>query len=147
MIWKLAYKAFLTIKPGGAKRQSPQKCLSMFMFVNYRNSTIFESFFYKNLPHIFAYSIFLLLPLHPLYHIGTTVERRSSDCQATVKAYVTPLLPRKKAQIYVQYYIIYLYIIYFLNPFFMSRPTPPFVLGNTIPSYTNTNNRIRLNNK
>ena len=39
MIWKLAYKAFLAIKPGGAKRKSPQKCLSMFMFVNYRNST------------------------------------------------------------------------------------------------------------
>ncbi len=41
MIWKLAYKAFLAIKPGGAKRQSPQKCLSMFMFVIYRNSTNF----------------------------------------------------------------------------------------------------------
>lgn len=29
----------------------------------------------------------------------------------------------------------------------MAKPTPPFVLGNTIPSYTNTNNRIPLNNK
>ena len=49
------------------------------------------------------------------------MERRSSDGQTTVKANVTYLLRPKRAQIYVQYYIIYLYIIYIKKSSFYVR--------------------------
>ena len=105
-VWKLAYKQILVSICKRSKASKAPKGFIWF-FYNFIATVL--------IPHNICIYQRKAVPLHSNYGLGTTVERRSSDGQATVKANVQPKLPRKLAKFYVLYYIIYLYIIYFLN--------------------------------